>query len=196
MRIIFGGLGKVKQELKSFWGELSPCEHFVQIYDADESFMTALADFVGGGLVDGYASVVIATPRHRAGLDERLRAIGVDVDFAKAEDRLISLDAAETIDKFMINNWPDEELFETVVAEILARAMRRSDKVRVVGEMVAVMWAKGHCGATVRLEHLWTAMCRKRVFTLFCAYPKSGFTKSPVNSISWICDEHSKVLAL
>jgi hypothetical protein len=185
----------VAQQLRAFWGELSPCEHFVQIYDADDVFMTALADFITSGLVAGYACVVIGTPRHRQELDHRLQLAGIDVDVAKSQDRLISLDAAEIIEKFMINNWPDEELFKNVVTEILERARRRSDKVRVVGEMVAVLWANGHCGATVRLEHMWSAMCRQDLFTLFCAYPKSGFTESPVNSISWICAEHSKVLA-
>src|SRR5688500_19228341 len=49
--------------------------------------------------------------------------------------------------------------------------------VRAFGEMVAVLWANGHNGATVRLEHLWHAFCQSEAFSLFCAYPKTGFTQ-------------------
>jgi hypothetical protein len=34
------------------------------------------------------------------------------------------------------------------------RGTRHGRKVRAFGEMVALMWARGECGATVMLEHL------------------------------------------
>jgi hypothetical protein len=67
--------------------------------------------------------------------------------------------------------------------------------VRVFGEVVALMWARGYCSVTVRLEHLWTEFCQKESFALFCAYPRMGFTEDPAQSIAHICAAHSKVLA-
>jgi hypothetical protein len=46
----------------------------------------------------------------------------------------------------------------------------------------------------VRLEHLWQQLCEDKTFTLFCAYPKAGFTEDPIDSISRVCATHSKVL--
>ena len=88
------------------------------------------------------------------------------------------------MDKFLVNGWPDDIRFTAVVTEIIGRANRTGRKVRVFGEMVALMWAEGHCGATVRLEHLWTAICQRESFPLFCAYPKTGFPENDSDSMA------------
>jgi hypothetical protein len=180
-----------------FWGEIAPCDHFVQFYEDEAPFLDTLAGFIGGGLVAGESAVVIATAEHRAALDARLRASDVDVDSARAADRYVVLDAAETLERFMVGHWPDDERFHAVVAEILGRARANGTNVRAFGEMVAVLWARGDHAATVRLEHLWQALCRDHAdgFSLFCAYPKAGFTKNAASSMRELCDAHSRVLA-
>jgi hypothetical protein len=60
--------------------------------------------------------------------------------------------------------------------------------------MVALLWAQGHSGATVHLEHLWHALCAAESFALFCAYPKNGFTQDAAASMQEICEAHSKVI--
>lgn len=180
--------------LNAFWAEMSACEHFVQIYETDDVFMDTLTGFISGGLMPGHSAVVIATAGHRRELDKRLTAMGLDVAAAKSQDQLISLDAEATLGKFLIRGWPDEDLFESVITDILMGATNNGRKVRAFGEMVALMWARGDCGATVRLEHLWNRLCQKETFALFCAYPKSGFTENPSESITHICAQHSKVL--
>jgi hypothetical protein len=177
----------------SFWAEMSPCEHFVQIYEADGVFMDTLAGFIGGALAQGDGAVVIATLTHRWELDRRLTIMGLDVDSAKSNDRFISLDAGETLTSFMVGGWPDEDKFTQVVRDILQRAGRDGRKVRAFGEMVALMWAQGYQAATIRLEHLWHQLCQRESFALFCAYPKSGFTENPSESIARVCAEHSRV---
>jgi hypothetical protein len=61
--------------------------------------------------------------------------------------------------------------------------------------MVAVLWAEGKSGATVRLEHLWHNLCRESKLSLFCAYPRAGFTRDAENAIREICSAHSRTLA-
>jgi hypothetical protein len=61
--------------------------------------------------------------------------------------------------------------------------------------MVAILWAKGQVGATVRLEQLWNKFCQRESFCLFCAYPQSGFTQDASESLGHICSAHSKVIA-
>ncbi|HUQ70200.1 MAG TPA: MEDS domain-containing protein [Planctomycetaceae bacterium] len=176
-----------------FWGEIAPSEHLVQFYSDDVAFLDSLEGFVAGGIKAGDAVIVIATPSHHDALEERLAAQGVDLDTAIARMEYFPLDAEITLSRFMVNGWPDEARFNQVVTDVIAAARRDGKRVRAFGEMVAVLWAQGHSGATVRLEHLWHKYCQADGLSLFCAYPKSGFTKDAEDSLGEICAAHSKV---
>jgi hypothetical protein len=177
-----------------FWGEISPCDHSVQLYEDDVTLLDTLEGFVGGGLRKGDAAVVIATAPHRESLRRRLEAQGLDVEAACAQGQYIVLDAEQTIAQFMRNGWPDADLFHACVRQILQRARADERRVRAFGEMVAILWAQGHGGATVRLEHLWSRLCQEEAFSLFCAYPRSGFTRDMGESIREICATHDRVI--
>lgn len=178
-----------------FWGEISPCEHMVQIYEDDTVFLDSLEGYVVGGILAGDSVVVIALPSHLGALERRLTQRGIDVAAAVAKDQYLTFDAETTVAKFMVDGWPDEAQFKSLVASILQRAKAGGRRVRAFGEMVAVLWAQGNSGATVRLEHLWHAICHEQSFSLFCAYPKSGFTRDAAASIKEICEAHSRVIS-
>lgn len=177
-----------------FWGEISPCEHAVQIYQDDGVFLDSLEGFVTDGIVAGDGVVVIATPGHLVSLETRLTSRGIDLVTASRKDQYIALDAEEMLSKFMVMGWPEEVLFREFVTNVLQRAKQGNRQVRAFGEMVALLWARGNTGATVQLEHLWHRLCHEQSFALFCAYPKSGFTRDAAASIKAICDTHSRVL--
>jgi len=177
-----------------FWGEIAPCDHVVQIYENDTIFLDALTGFVGGGINAGDAVIVIATVAHLQALHNRLRSYGLNVDSLVSEERYIPLNAEEILSKFMVNDWPDEELFMQTVSKLLEKAGKKDRRIRAFGEMVAILWAQGNNGATIQLEHLWNKFSKKAQFCLFCAYPKTGFTEDMNTSIIDICGCHSRVL--
>lgn len=177
-----------------FWGEIAPCEHIVQIYTDTGAFLDRLHSFVREGLASGDGVIVIATATHRHALETRLREQGVDIEAARASDQYIILEAAETLSQFMVAGWPDEDLFIETVKGLIARARGNGRSVRAFGEMVAVLWGRGEQAATVRLEHLWHGLCNSECFSLFCAYPRVGFTQDTESSIAEICAAHSKVV--
>jgi hypothetical protein len=178
-----------------FWGEISPCEHFVQIYKDESVFLDTLEGFVAGGLRSGDAVILIATPEHLRALEQRLLSQDINHAAARERDQYIALNADETLNRFMVGGWPDDERFKSVVSDLLARARgAQGRRVRAFGEMVALLWARGNEGATVRLEHLWHGLCRSEAFSLFCAYPRVGFTQDAAASISELCAAHSKVI--
>jgi hypothetical protein len=184
------------ERAKAFWAEMSAREHFVQIYQDEEVFVDTLASFVNGAFKEGFTALVIATPAHRRKLEERLMQSGHDLAALQVQDQYISLDAEAMIGKFMINGSADDERFFQVAIDILARATKNGRKVRAFGEMVAVMWAKGFYGATVKLEYLWHQLCTEYSFTLFCAYPEIGFAEHGSEAIAHICAAHSKILTV
>ena len=177
-----------------FWGEIAPCEHVVQIYENDGAFLDSLEGFVADGVAGGDAVVVIATPPHLEALRRRIVERGIDVIAAENEDRYIALTAKEALSEFIVDGWPDDALFHAMIDRILKRAQAGARRVRAFGEMVALLWAQGHNGATVRLEHLWGQICRERLLSLFCAYPRTGFTRDAADSIREICATHSRVV--
>jgi DcmR-like sensory protein len=177
-----------------FWGEIAPCEHLVQLYDDGAAFLDALEGFIGGGLFAGDGTVVIATEAHLDALAMRLIAHGVDLHEAIARDQYIAVRADETLAKFMVDGWPDEGLFREVACGLISRALGHRRRVRAFGEMVALLWVDGNREAVVRLEQLWHDLCEKEAFSLFCAYPKVGFTQGASISAHDICSLHSRVV--
>jgi hypothetical protein len=177
-----------------FWGEIAPCEHVVQIYENDEAFLDLLSGYVTGGIKAGESVIVIATESHLKGLEERLDDFGYNRKHLISKKQYIPLDAEAMLAKFMVNGWPDENLFNHVVRELIMDA-KRNGEVRAFGEMVAILWAKGHVGATVRLEQLWSKFCEQEALGLFCAYPQSGFTQDATESVMHICGAHSKMVS-
>lgn len=193
---VLGPSGWEKRGVNIFWGEIAPCEHILQIYETDNEFITSLEGFVSGGIAAGEAVVVIATPEHLRALNDRLRKRSLDLFSLMLQDQYIPLSAEETLAQFMINGWPDQNLFYHLLTNLLLRARKKDRRVRAFGEMVALLWAKGFSGATVHLEHLWTQYCESEEFSLFCAYPKAGFTEDPIESIHQICGCHSKLISI
>jgi len=176
-----------------FWGEIAPCEHLIQIYSGDAEFLDALERFAAGGIQGGDAVVVIATPAHLHPLEERLLARGFNLAAARERDQYIPLNAAETLSKFMVKAWPDDERFHRLIRNLLSRGRAGGRRVRALGEMVAVLWAQGRSGATVRLEKLWHELCKTEPLSLFCTYPRMGLTRDPEDSMKEICATHSRV---
>jgi hypothetical protein len=182
-------------DARVFWGEIAPAEHVVQIYENDESFLSILEGFVSSGLTAGDCVVLIATAAHVTALTDRLNKNGFAIAELKADDQLILLDAEETLAQFMVNGWPEAQLFDRTVSRIIKRANDRNRPVRAFGEMVALLWAKGEKAATVHLEALWNRFCETQSFCLFCAYPRNGFTQDVNSSAHTICCEHSKMIS-
>jgi hypothetical protein len=178
-----------------FWGELAPYDHVVQIYENEDNFLELLAGFVDSGIACGDCTILIATRSHIEALERRLEILGHSVADLKSSRLYVPLDALELLRQFMINDWPDENLFKTEVDKLIRIAKEDGRRVRAFGEMVALLWAEGKIGATVRLEQLWNRFCENEAFCLFCAYPERGFTEDASASLMHICSAHAKVIS-
>ena len=180
--------------LQVFWGEIAPCDHLVQVYENERIFLDTLEGFAGTGFLANDSVVIIATSIHLDALNARLRSQGFDLNALIKADQYIPINAEDLLSVFLVDDWIDEDVFNSFITDLVRRAKKRNGKVRAFGEMVAILWEKGNCGATVQLENLWNQLHSKDQFLLFCAYPKTGFTQSACDSIDIICKQHTKVI--
>ena len=180
------------EAIEEFWQHTSHCDHSVQIYEDEESFLDTLEAFVMAGFRRNEAVIVIATPEHRAALAARLETRGFDVAGASKRGQYIVRDARATLARFMYDGWPAEARFQAVVEELISKARSNHWTVRAYGEMVALLWEDGLHRATMRLEHLWTQLCQRESFPLFCAYPKAAFGSGDEPACRAINEAHTR----
>lgn len=170
--------------------------HFVQFYAEDDFIVDEVADFLDGALRAGDAAILIATPEHRAQIARQLKGFG---DVAGSSPwfpgELITLDARETLAKFMVKGTPDPALFLASVGAVMARAANGGTRaVRAFGEMVALLCADGNPDAAIRLEELWNGLAQRHTFSLLCAYPMNLFASADhAEAFRHICAAHSRV---
>jgi hypothetical protein len=168
--------------------------HIIQVYDSEYVFMESLECFVTCGLRAGEGVVLFATARHLQDLQIRLHSSRLQLDRASWQDRYIPVIANEALNKFMVDGWPDENLFKKVIGELLDRAQAGGRQVRAFSEMVGLLLATGESAATVRVEQVWNECCRERELTLFCAYSSACFPGRSAGALEAVCEEHDWIL--
>jgi hypothetical protein len=144
--------------------------HVLQLYATDQQRVSGASSYIADGLQAGASLIVAATAPHRARFAADLAAAGIDVAAARAAGRLVDLDAARTMDRFLTSDWPGPGGFESEVGGLVEHAST-AGPVRIYGEMVTLLWQAGHVDAAIELEALWTGLARRLPFTLLCAYP-------------------------
>jgi signal transduction histidine kinase len=177
------------------WSQMEYGEHFAQFYQSDTFLLNSIAGYVAAGLTSGDGIIIIATPSHRHGLEALLLQNGIDVAGARSQGLYIDLDAAAVLQRFMVHGAPDLNLFNQAVSELFEPARNRSNRLRVFGEMVALLWREGNQTAAIRLERLWNELQTKYSFSLFCAYPLSCFqSDAQTKPLKDVCATHTRII--
>ena len=170
-------------------------QHVVELYETTEFLVDTVCDFVAPNLHDGGAAIIVASAAHRAAFETALRDAGVDVEHAIAADRYIGFDAAELLDDLMVDGTPHAGRFHEAIGEVIDRAGAKQRRVRVYGEMVALLWEGGNIPAAVALEGLWNELAATHEFALLCAYPLSVFDDdATAAAFERVCEQHCTVI--
>jgi len=168
-------------------------EHHLQLFDSSKS----LAETVGTFLIDGFKRgeplLIVATPEHRELLGKRFQESGINPHEAALANRIVMLDAAQTLNKFMRQDTPNPAAFDEVVGTLVAR-LANGSRLCIYGEMVDVLAGRGQYKAAQLLEVLWNRLGRREHFTLFCGYASGHFgDPKTAKALADICASHSRV---
>lgn len=170
-------------------------EHRAQLFDSSKSLADTVSAFLVQGLRQGASVLIAATPEHRELLTNRIEAAGWSVHKAVAANRLVVVDAAKTLDKFMRRDRPSPVAFDEVVGTLVRRlAGDEGQRVWIYGEMVDVLTAEGNLRAALELEELWNTLGRRETFTLFCGYASGHFGDArTATALGDICGAHDSI---
>jgi MEDS: MEthanogen/methylotroph, DcmR Sensory domain len=175
----------MRMSWKTFLESASPAEHAVQVYTELDELAVSVGDFLGAGLRAGEPALVIAIPEHWRAFRSELERRGLDLDELQRLGLLTCLDADETLAMFMDGDVPTAERFEESVGGVLDEVASRFPEktIRAFGEMVDLLFQRGHQGAAIALEDLWNSLLESRRCALLCAYELDLFDLDAQTSV-------------
>jgi signal transduction histidine kinase len=174
-----------------------PHNHAVQFYEGDAFLAASAGAYLVEGLINGDPAIVIATPSHKRAIMSDLRRRGIDWRKAARDNRLVVLDARETLATIMSGGSPDANRFDLVVGGQVRKAGERegAGRVRAYGEMVDLLWKEGNNNGAILLERLWNDLISRYELSLLCAYAMDGFESAAhQQGFRAVCDAHTHVL--
>ena len=172
-------------------------DHAVTFYDSEATLIEELVQFAGEGLLAHESVLVIATPAHAAALREALLTVAIDVDRAESANQLRFADAESLLQTFMRGDEPVNELFQHHVSALLQSARASGQpaaRLRVLGEMVSVLWQAGHREAAIVIEDLWDEVACRTGIALLCAYQIDNMHEQRLlPQFQALCSKHVRV---
>jgi hypothetical protein len=169
-------------------------DHVVAFYDAEAFLARTVARFLQTGFERRERCVVIATAEHRAAFEAALRARGVPLRQLRRAGRYVELDAVDTLARLAPDGVLDEAFFDREVGDALARDLRAGRRIRVFGEMVALLWGRGHLTTALELEDRWNRLQGTTPFPLLCGYPLGAFDgERSAADFHAVCERHTGV---
>jgi PAS domain S-box-containing protein len=163
--------------------------HLVQFYENDVFLNDELASYIALGLAAGETCIVIAMKSRLLPIEKYCEQM-----MGHKSARYVLLDAEDLLAQILVEGWPNAERFNQIVGNIVAAATRHG-RVRIFGEMVALLCASGRHDAALHLEKCWNALALRYSFTLLCAYQLDDFADASLSqSFEHICGAHQHTL--
>ena len=175
-----------------------PSHHEVQFHFDEAGYVKGVTRFIGAALNAGNPAIVIATKPHREAIHESLKEAAFDLDAAIHRGCFISLDAADTLSRIMVNGSPDRDRFlngVTGLVDTASKAANAADPtIAIFGECVSLLTREKNVDAAIQLEQVGNDLVKTHNVSILCAYPLNGFRRDEDNrAFARVCAEHSTV---
>ena len=142
-------------------------DHIVLFYRDGQDLTERVREYLLPAIQDGGVAIVVATAGHRRSFGRYLAGAGADAAWARG---YLALDASQTMRGFMVGDRPGPAGFWQAISPVLRQAAGAGRPVRVLGEMVALLWDSGLIDAANEVEAMWTELGAQYPFSLLCAY--------------------------
>ncbi len=141
-------------------------------YFDEDRITNAVNAFTSSGISKGESVVLILANAHHEPVKQTLRTEGFDFAALERAGQLDWISAEDLLRRVMLGGTPDETLFKATVGEITqrARASSPTGKVRMVGEMVGLLFTANKIAAAERMEELWNETIEESSVALLCTY--------------------------
>ena len=168
-------------------------DHVAAFHESDEDLADQVYGHLFGSREPGTA-ILVASAKHCRLIADRMERAGIDVSAALADGSFVALDASRMLAGFIVAGWPDAAAFWQTMSPVIKRAEARPGEVRVVGEMVSLLWDAGQTGAAVDVEALWNELARQYSFSLLCVYSADSVAAAEdADDLSHVLTAHSAV---
>jgi hypothetical protein len=170
-------------------------DHFVQLYQ-DTSFLgETVAEYVGAGLREGEAALLIAKRGHVQIFLAELEARGLYPQQAIRRGQLRLLDAEDVLSRFMNGGSCDWLAFHEVCGGVIAQMRLQYPRVRAYGEMVDLLWQDERHDEAIKLEGFWHQLGKLQTFSLLCAYRIDNLDSSAYGgALDGVCRAHTHLI--
>lgn len=173
-------------------GRTAPCDHQVTFYEDDQFLVESTVAFLADALRVGVPAIAVATREHLAAIETALSGLTADLPQDSQQGLFIGVDAHDLLDRIVVDGHPDPSAFEAAAREMLDQ-LPQGPPPHVFGEMVALLWERGHVTGALALEDLWNELAVTRSFQLSCAYPITVFGAGDDDAFRSVCQKHSSV---
>ncbi len=144
--------------------------HAVSFWGTDSDFADAVGDYAAFGITAGEAVVIALTPYHLDLVEERLEALGLDLDAARKLGQYLPMDADELAGLLERNGHVDPERFSAVIGEAVAAVDSQWRAFRVFGDFLNKNWQAEDGHLALELEACWNRLRAQVSFPLYCGY--------------------------
>jgi MEDS: MEthanogen/methylotroph, DcmR Sensory domain len=169
--------------------------HAVCFYEDPDDLCPIVAEFIVDGLTAGQPTVVIARPRHRAGIVRSLRSRGIAAADLEQRGDLVMYDAESLLAQFFSDGRIDLAKLAPIFDKLLeaANVSPETTGIRAYGEMVDLLCERGHVDAAIELEGLWNQRLDAPLVSLLCGYARHAIADD--QQLRAICRPHSHVVS-
>ena len=168
-------------------------EHFVQLFDSQESLASSVASYLAPAVESGDNILVVAKPKNWEAIAIELKALGCDVNRGVQNGRITVLDAGTSLHSLSRGDMPDVVKFDEVVGS-LVRSLTAGRRLTIYGEMVELLAEEGNFDGVLRLEGLWNSLSENVSFRLMCGYSSAHFACGHGEAeLQNVCKAHSAV---
>jgi two-component system, cell cycle response regulator DivK len=151
-------------------------QHVVRLYDRDDELCQTVAEFVTEGVKRGERIVLLATAAHWTTIRELLVWSEIDFEAVARDEQIIFVDAESVLSEIGPNGAIDTQRFRSLLEDTLARVQ---PPLRVFGEVVSLIAARGQFDTAIEIEELGYALAHGTQSSVLCAYDRAHLSGRP-----------------